>query len=96
MESPAFGHFLANFRRFSQPEARFKPGEPYRASSRLVRQPATAADFRERTGLSTDTIAGRLAAAEQNGMIEAFDGPGWRPTALGSRFLNELAVAFLP
>jgi hypothetical protein len=55
-----------------------------------------ATDYSARTGLSVDTLEGRLAVAEARGLIESFDGPGWRPTALGLRFLNDLTVTFLP
>ena len=53
-------------------------------------------DYSARTGLSVDTLEGRLAVAEAKGLIESFDGPGWRPTALGMRFLNDLTAIFLP
>ena len=53
-------------------------------------------DYSARTGLSVDTLDGRLAVAEGKGLIESFDGPGWRPTALGMRFLNDLTAIFLP
>lgn len=55
-----------------------------------------AADYVARTGLSVDTIEDRLVLATQKGMIEPVDGPGWRPTALGSRFQNDLIGLFLP
>jgi hypothetical protein len=55
-----------------------------------------ATDYSARTGLSVDTLEGRLAVAEARGLIESFDGPGWRPTALGLRFLNDLTATFLP
>lgn len=53
-------------------------------------------DYRTRTGLSTDTIEERLELAERRGMIEPVGGSGWRPTALGLRFQNDLAASFLP
>ncbi len=53
-------------------------------------------DYSARTGLSVDTLEGRLAVAAAKGLIESFDGPGWRPTALGMRFLNDLTAIFLP
>ena len=55
-----------------------------------------ASDYNARTGLSVDTLEERLAVAEAKGLIESFDGPGWRPTALGLRFLNDLTAIFLP
>ncbi len=55
-----------------------------------------AADYTSRTGLSLEWIADRLVRAERKGMIESIDGPGWRPTALGSRFLDDLTAMFLP
>jgi oxygen-independent coproporphyrinogen-3 oxidase len=50
--------------------------------------------FEERTGLSLESVRGRLAAAEEAGLIEP-SGPTWRPTTLGRRFLNDLQGAFL-
>ncbi len=55
-----------------------------------------ASDYSARTGRSVDTLEERLALAEAKGMMESFDGPGWRPTALGLRFLNDLTAIFLP
>ena len=55
-----------------------------------------ASDYSARTGLSVDTLEEGLAVAEAKGLIESFDGPGWRPTALGLRFLNDLTAIFLP
>jgi hypothetical protein len=43
-----------------------------------------------------DTINERLESARGRGMIESFEGPGWRPTALGLRFQNDLTESFLP
>lgn len=56
----------------------------------------TEADYSGRTGLSVDTVGQRLAAARARGLLEPFDEHGWRPTALGSRFLNDLTAMFLP
>ncbi len=53
-------------------------------------------DYTARTGLSVDTIKERLESAEAKGMIESVDGSGWRPTALGLRFQNDLTAMFLP
>ena len=52
--------------------------------------------YTSRTGLSFDTIEERLESAQCRGMIERVDGPGWRPTALGLRFQNDLIATFLP
>lgn len=54
-----------------------------------------AADFEQRTGLAAGVLAGRLALAIRRGLLEAV-GNGWRPTALGRRFLNDLQALFLP
>ncbi len=53
-------------------------------------------DYTARTGLSMDTIKERLESAQAKGMIESVDGSGWRPTAFGLRFQNDLAATFLP
>jgi coproporphyrinogen III oxidase-like Fe-S oxidoreductase len=53
-------------------------------------------DYSEQTGLSMDTIREGLESARGRGMIETFEGPGWRPTALGLRFQNDLTGSFLP
>ncbi len=56
----------------------------------------TESEFTTHTGLSADTIKERLESARGKGMIESFEGPGWRPTALGLRFQNDLTGSFLP
>jgi len=56
----------------------------------------TASDYTGRTGLSVDTITGGLEAAEDKGLVESFGEAGWRPTALGLRFQNDLTAIFLP
>ena len=53
-------------------------------------------DFTARTGLPVASIRERLQAAEAKGMIVPLRGSGWRPTALGLRFQNDLTAAFLP
>ncbi len=50
--------------------------------------------FEERTGLPLQSIITQLSAAERRGLLEA-DMGGWKPTALGRRFLNDLQAAFL-
>ncbi len=51
--------------------------------------------FAARTGLPTAYLAERLRPAEDRGLIERRAG-SWRPTDLGSRFLNVLQAEFLP
>ena len=51
-------------------------------------------DYRRRTGLELDSVAGRLAQAEERGLLVS-RGDGWRPTELGRRFLNDLQASFL-
>jgi oxygen-independent coproporphyrinogen-3 oxidase len=51
-------------------------------------------DFRYRTGLPLDSVEPALERAQQRGLLEARAG-GWRPTALGRRFLNDLQAGFL-
>ena len=55
----------------------------------------TTQDYRRRTGLDIISIAGKLAAAEERGLLEDRS-DGWRPTDLGRRFLNDLQGSFLP
>jgi putative oxygen-independent coproporphyrinogen III oxidase len=51
-------------------------------------------DYRQRTGLEVDTVAAKLAAGKERGLLA--DGEdGWRPTQLGLRFLNDLQASFL-
>jgi len=51
--------------------------------------------FEQRTGLSAQVLEPTLQAALARGLIERRPG-GWRPTALGQRFLNDLQALFLP
>jgi oxygen-independent coproporphyrinogen-3 oxidase len=51
-------------------------------------------DFEQRTGLSVETIEPALRRAAGRGLLEATAG-GFRPTELGSRFLNDLQGGFL-
>lgn len=54
------------------------------------------ADFVRRTGLSGDLLEHRMQPALQQGLAERRNDGGWRPTALGLRFLNDLQALFLP
>jgi oxygen-independent coproporphyrinogen-3 oxidase len=51
-------------------------------------------DFEDRTGLAFDAIESALYRVRDRGLIES-TAQGWQPTALGSRFLNDLQAAFL-
>ena len=53
------------------------------------------ADFEARTGCGLALIASTVSDALDSGLLEAVAG-GWRPTALGLRFLNDLQAMFLP
>jgi putative oxygen-independent coproporphyrinogen III oxidase len=53
------------------------------------------AEFESRTALPIRVVRRELAEAEARGLLEA-GGAGWRPTALGFRFLNDLQALFLP
>ena len=58
----------------------------------------TAALFEARTGLSVETLAKPLSVAIQRGLLapgQLSAGPGWVPTELGRRFLNDLQGLFL-
>jgi len=52
--------------------------------------------FTSRTGLGSDALISRLGPPLEKGLIVAVEGSGWRPTALGQRFLNDLQAEFLP
>jgi putative oxygen-independent coproporphyrinogen III oxidase len=51
--------------------------------------------FEQRTGLSAEVLEPTLQAAMARELIERRP-DGWRPTALGQRFLNDLQALFLP
>ena len=51
-------------------------------------------EFEHRTGVAAQEIEGKLAKAQSQRLLEARAG-GWRPTALGRRFLNDLQASFL-
>jgi putative oxygen-independent coproporphyrinogen III oxidase len=51
-------------------------------------------DYRRQTGLEMDSVAPRLANAQERGLMESRE-DGWRPTELGRRFLNDLQASFL-
>jgi putative oxygen-independent coproporphyrinogen III oxidase len=54
--------------------------------------------FEARTGLSIDCVVQHLAQATQRGLLRrapAPSAPGWQPTELGRRFLNDLQGGFL-
>ena len=58
----------------------------------------TTALFESRTGLPMASLERPLAVARARGLIEPLpdpEGPGWAPTALGQRFLNDLQGLFL-
>jgi putative oxygen-independent coproporphyrinogen III oxidase len=50
--------------------------------------------FHERTGLSWDQVAGRMAALELRGLLE-IDGTMCRASARGLQFLNDVLLSFL-
>ena len=52
------------------------------------------ADFPRRTGLGFGAVELALARAQDRGLLEPRTG-GWRPSALGRRFLNDLQASFL-
>jgi putative oxygen-independent coproporphyrinogen III oxidase len=54
----------------------------------------SAGDYRRRTGLEMDSVAPKLANAQERGLLESRE-EGWRPTELGRRFLNDLVLSFL-
>jgi putative oxygen-independent coproporphyrinogen III oxidase len=54
----------------------------------------TLATFRERTGLDAQVIAAPLRSGEARGLLVR-TAAGYRPSALGLRFLNELLLGFM-
>jgi oxygen-independent coproporphyrinogen-3 oxidase len=52
------------------------------------------ADFEARTGLSMGAAEPALSVASGRGLVQA-TANGWRPSELGSRFLNDLQASFL-
>jgi oxygen-independent coproporphyrinogen-3 oxidase len=52
--------------------------------------------FCERTGLDSRALDRAMRPAEQNRLVERTARDGWRPTEMGSRFLNDLQASFLP
>ena len=66
----------------------------YMLNSLRLNEGFAAADFTRRTGLQMGVIEARIARALARGLIEPHPA-GWRPTELGSRFLNELQAGFL-
>jgi oxygen-independent coproporphyrinogen-3 oxidase len=53
-----------------------------------------SADFPRRTGLGFGVVEPALARAQERGLLEPRT-DGWRPSALGRRFLNDLQASFL-
>ena len=51
--------------------------------------------FEATTGLRCEALAPALATGVERGLLEG-TATGWRPTALGTRFLNDLQALFLP
>jgi len=54
-----------------------------------------ATAFEERTGLPLEVVAAPLALAQRRALLES-TAKGFRATALGQRFLNDLQALFLP
>ncbi len=52
--------------------------------------------LQSRTGLKPSDIAAITSQAAADGLLQQTDAPGWRPTARGFRFLNDLQARFLP
>ena len=51
--------------------------------------------FCERTGRSADQLAEAMQSASTKGLVVREDNAVWRPTSLGTRFLNDLQAEFL-
>jgi oxygen-independent coproporphyrinogen-3 oxidase len=54
--------------------------------------------FEARTGMAWNELARPVASLAGRGLLESIPGeaPGWRPTELGRRFLNDVITEFLP
>jgi putative oxygen-independent coproporphyrinogen III oxidase len=52
--------------------------------------------FIERTGLSINAVAGTLAIAQRDGLLQFDSHQVWRPTPLGMQFLDDVQARFLP
>jgi oxygen-independent coproporphyrinogen-3 oxidase len=78
----------------SQVPAAARPFE-YLLNALRLSEGFAAADFEARTGLPVSVVERQLAEATRRGLLET-GGRGWRPTALGFRFLNDLQALFLP
>jgi len=52
-------------------------------------------DFVERTGLSADDLMNATLSSREKGLIQRDSDGFWRPTDLGSRFLNDLQSEFI-
>lgn len=56
----------------------------------------TLQQFGERTNLPIASLLPDLQSAQEQGLMAQFGPDGWRPSALGLRFLNDLQARFLP
>jgi oxygen-independent coproporphyrinogen-3 oxidase len=54
------------------------------------------AGFESRTGRAWATVSGTVERAVERGLLEPAPAGGWRPTARGRLFLNDLQAMFLP
>ena len=52
--------------------------------------------FEERTGIAFEALEPDILAAANRGVLEPNRSGGWRATALGLRFLNDVIATFLP
>ncbi len=75
--------------------ARDLPFEYMLNALRLV-EGFSAGAFEERTGLTLEEVKENIAQLADRGMLEPSPAGGWRATALGMRFLNDVIAAFLP
>ena len=80
------------------------PAEPVSGDERIFEYMLNAlrlsdgfieAEFEARTGISRDLLAPRLAALEDQQLIESVGGGAWRVSSLGRRFLNDVQARFL-
>lgn len=53
-------------------------------------------EFCEHTGLGVEVLANAMAGVVAKGMVSREEDSVWRPTTLGTRFLNDLQAEFLP
>ena len=92
MEQGERGQFEDRVRQLADSDIAFE----YMLNILRLRSGFSGSDFSQRTGLPVVAIAERLASARNDGLMQQDSRGMWRPTSLGTRFLNDLQARFLP